>query len=181
MNINLGIAFKILWILNAIVTKTLNYQCISFSIAPTFPYVDKPFRKWRTLMITFYLKVKCNQFKLICMEIKTILGALTGLSLIRLLNTQYQMKNSVKCLFLIKVFCKKAVLKTHSWDYRTCIISFFFCLGMLICTAPDDSLIYILGLICFHFMSILCHCKCVYICIEKIKLVYYHTCLWHLK
>ena len=51
-----GIAFKILWILYADVTKILNQQCISFSTAPTFSFLDKPsFRKLGTFMTTFYL------------------------------------------------------------------------------------------------------------------------------
>ena len=38
MNINAGIAFKILY---ANVAKILNQQCISFSTAPTFSFLDK--------------------------------------------------------------------------------------------------------------------------------------------
>ena len=39
--------------LNANVAKILNQQCISFSTAPTFSFLDKPsFRKLETLMIS---------------------------------------------------------------------------------------------------------------------------------
>ena len=43
------------------VAKVLNQQCISFSTAPTFSFLDKPsFRKLGTLMILFYLTAKGN-------------------------------------------------------------------------------------------------------------------------
>ena len=43
------------------VAKTLNQQCISFSTAPTFSFLDKSsFRKLEILMTAFYLKVKRN-------------------------------------------------------------------------------------------------------------------------
>ena len=47
--------------LNANVAKILNQQCISFSTAPTFSFLDKPsFRKLEALMTAFYLKAKRN-------------------------------------------------------------------------------------------------------------------------
>ena len=61
LDINLGNAFNVIWILYANMTMTWNQQCISFSTAPTFSFLGKPsFRKLRTLVITFYLKEKRN-------------------------------------------------------------------------------------------------------------------------
>ena len=61
MDINLGIAFKIIWIFYANVAKILNQQFISFSTALTFSFLGNlPFRKLGTLVIAFYLKVKRN-------------------------------------------------------------------------------------------------------------------------
>ena len=126
MNINLGIAFKVLWFVYAHLAKILNQQCISFSTAPAFSFLDKSsFRKLGTLMITFYLKARRNQLKLFCMAIKTITWALKNLSLIPPSNNSYRQKDS-NARLLINVFCKKAVSKTHfSWDYYICVILFF--------------------------------------------------------
>ena len=53
--------FKIIWILCANVAKILNQQCISFSTAPTFSFLGKPFfRKLGPLMITYH----CESFRL---------------------------------------------------------------------------------------------------------------------
>ena len=50
ININLGIAFKILWILDANVANILNQQCISFSTEPTFLIPRQtPFQKIRNI------------------------------------------------------------------------------------------------------------------------------------
>ena len=124
--------------------KILNQRCISFSTAPAVSFLDKSsFRKLGTLVITLYLKVRCNQLKLFCMAIKTITWALTNLSLIPPSNNSYWQKDS-NVRLLINVFCKKTVSKTHfSWDYYICVILFFPLLSMLINTVSDDFLMYI--------------------------------------
>ena len=126
MNINSGIAFQILWIFYENAAKALNQQCISFSTPPTISFLRKSYvTKLRTLMLTFYLKGKCNKLKLFCMITKTITRSLTGLSLIQPSNTWYWLKDS-NVHFLIEVFCNKGCIWNYfSWDYDICIIFFF--------------------------------------------------------
>ena len=102
--------------------KILNQQCISFSTAPTFSFIDEPsFRKLETLMIAFYLKANRNELKLCYGNYHSSVNRLTIISTIEYLISTKRFK----CSLLWKRPDPKLVWADR---YYICVILFFLLL-----------------------------------------------------